>query len=634
VRFRTLRRKVLEVLVCMQIRTAILFPAALLLSAAAPPPATAPLRPADVLAHIQASINWYRLISSAEQTPPLASDVLLRDSTHAAAVKAVQLAFQFGQASATFLDTPGSAAAGPAQSRSLSQSAARAAARVESLQTRIKDLDASLQTARGSALATLRAERNTIQAELALATEVRDTVNTLAAFTPAAGSGGLGPEVQELERLVPEAAPGHAASARAASSATLAGASAYHSEPAGIFGLSAALFGLSHNHSQLRQTMSGTDSLARSLERLRTPLVDEVRGVVARSETLSTISGSEDAQQLAAGQHEIETLTARFHQLSAVLVPLGEQNIVLGTVRGNLAQALDGIDAQSSETGRSLLLRVGMLGLAIGTVVLLSALWRRITFRYVRDARRRTQFLTLRRLAVTCSIAIIVVLSFVTEFGSLATYAGLLTAGIAVALQNVILSVVAYFFLIGRYGVRSGDRVTISGVTGKVIDIGLVRIYLAELTASGGEFHPTGRIVVYSNSVLFQPSAMFKHMSETDYVWHTVRLVLTPESDVHLAESRIAKAVETAYQDYGQSIEKQHSDFERAVDTPLARPRPDVRLHYTEEGIEVRVLYPAQTQQAPAADKQMMQAIEAALTSEPKLALANAGTPRVVATAA
>jgi len=35
------------------------------------------------------------------------------------------------------------------------------------------------------------------------------------------------------------------------------------------------------------------------------------------------------------------------------------------------------------------------------------------------------------------------------------------TAGVAVALQSVILSVAAYFFLIGRYGVKVGDRVTI-----------------------------------------------------------------------------------------------------------------------------------------------------------------------------
>jgi len=48
---------------------------------------------------------------------------------------------------------------------------------------------------------------------------------------------------------------------------------------------------------------------------------------------------------------------------------------------------------------------------------------------------------------------------------------------VAVALQTVILSGVAYFFFIGRFGVRVGDRVTITNITGDVIEIGLFRIY-------------------------------------------------------------------------------------------------------------------------------------------------------------
>src|SRR5262249_62384450 len=128
------------------------------------------------------------------------------------------------------------------------------------------------------------------------------------------------------------------------------------------------------------QIMSVTDDLVRSLEQIRTPLVSEVRGLVRRSETLGTISGDEDVQQLASDQREIETLAARFKQLSAVLVPLGEQNIALGSVRRNLAQALEGVGAQYSDTVRNLLLRLGILALAIGAVVLVSALWRRLTF--------------------------------------------------------------------------------------------------------------------------------------------------------------------------------------------------------------------------------------------------------------
>ncbi len=121
------------------------------------------------------------------------------------------------------------------------------------------------------------------------------------------------------------------------------------------------------------------------------------------------------------------------------------------------------------------------------------------------------------------ALTLVIVFGLVSEFGSLATYAGLITAGLAVALQNVILAIVAYFFLIGRYGVRVGDRITLAGVTGRVVEIGLVRIYLMEL--AGPQMRSTGRMVVLSNAVLFQPTAMFKQMPGGDFYWHTITMV-------------------------------------------------------------------------------------------------------------
>jgi small-conductance mechanosensitive channel len=626
-------------------RLALVLLAALAFAPAQQAPAPLPLRADQVLDHLKDSIAWYRHVNTVEQTPALASDVLLRDSTHNSALKSLQLAFEFGHAAANLLDT---AAAGPPSAgtptRNLAQAATRAAARVESLQAKIKELDTSLETARGEARETIRAQRSTVQAELTLALQVRDTVNALAAFSPGSASG-LGPQIEDLEHTVPEAArdshTGKAAPsanppapAAAAAATTNAAVVPFRAESTGIIGLATELFTLSHNRGQIRQMMSGTADLVKSLQAIRTPVLNEVRTVVRRSETLGTISGDESVDQLGSDQREIENLSARFKQLSAVLVPLGEQNIVLGTVESNLMEAMNEIAAQYTETGRYLALRLGILAIAIGVVFLISSLWRRVTFRYVRDPKRRTQFLTLRRVLVACAISIVVVLSFVTEFGSLATYAGLLTAGIAVALQNVILSVVAYFFLIGRYGIRSGDRVTISGVTGTVIDIGLVRIYLAELAGPAGELHPTGRVVVYSNSVLFQPAALFKQMPETDYVWHTIRLVLSPDSDLHLAETRVREAVDTVYQNYRHSIERQHANFEKAVDAQMAQPQPDARLRYTDAGLEVLVFYPAQIKDASATDSQIVKALQDAIAADPNLKLAAAGTPHIVTNAA
>ena len=97
--------------------------------------------------------------------------------------------------------------------------------------------------------------------------------------------------------------------------------------------------------------------------------------------------------------------------------------------------------------------------------------------------------------------------------------------------KRVILSVAAYFFLIGRYGVRVGDRITVSGVTGDVIDVGLVRLYLMELSGTGIDLYPTGRVVVFSNSVMFQAAPFFKQLPGTAYAWHEVAVTLAPDAN-------------------------------------------------------------------------------------------------------
>ena len=103
------------------------------------------------------------------------------------------------------------------------------------------------------------------------------------------------------------------------------------------------------------------------------------------------------------------------------------------------------------------------------------------------------------------------------------------------------MSIAAYFFLVGRYGVRVGDRVTVvyngaNSVTGDVVDIGLVRFYLMEFAGSGIDMTPTGRIVVLPNSVLFETNPLFKQLPGTEYIWREIGLPLHPGTDAQLTE--------------------------------------------------------------------------------------------------
>jgi small-conductance mechanosensitive channel len=190
------------------------------------------------------------------------------------------------------------------------------------------------------------------------------------------------------------------------------------------------------------------------------------------------------------------------------------------------------------------------------------------------------------------------------------------------------LSMVAYFFLIGRYGIRVGDRVTISGVTGDVLDIGLVRLSMMEL---GADMHSTGRLVVYSNAVIFQPAAFFKQIPGINYVWHQVSLTLSTDSDFQIAEKKLNEAVDSIYQRYRAEIEQQHALFEQSVDVETNTPKPESRLRFSDTGLLFTVRYPAEMKDAATTDDQVMKALWDAIEKEPKLKFASAGTPKLQA---
>jgi small-conductance mechanosensitive channel len=276
--------------------------------------------------------------------------------------------------------------------------------------------------------------------------------------------------------------------------------------------------------------------------------------------------------------------------------------------------------------GRGLLLRVSALAIALVLVGIASDFWRRAIFRYIREQRRRNQIMLLRRIVMGLAIALILIFGLSTEIGSLATFAGFLTAGIAVALQNIILSVAAYFLLIGRHGIKVGDRIQIGEVTGDVVDIGLVRLQLVELDTSGSEARPTGRSVVFSNSVVFQPTSnFFKQLPESNFAWRKISLTLATDVDYALAQKSISGTVDGVYKSYKAELDRQHRELERSLAIHLGSTDPQTRLRLMEGGLEIVILYPVLLTEATAIDDRMTHALLTAIASEPRLRLVGAG---------
>jgi small-conductance mechanosensitive channel len=389
------------------------------------------------------------------------------------------------------------------------------------------------------------------------------------------------------------------------------------------------LVALTRKMHRLDQAMKSTDALSQSAQKLTAPLVANLTAAAQRGDAIEQ-QESTDPAVLAQQKRELDALTANFKQISALMLPLGKQRVLLERYKSSLANWRAAVKNDYSAEARALILRLSILGAVLIAFVALADLWRRATFRYIHDPRRRYQFLLLRRMVLWFVITVTVAFAFASELGSLATFAGLITAGIAVALQNVILAVAGYFFLIGRYGVKLGDRVQISGVTGDVVDIGLIRLHLMELGGTGADRQPTGRVVVFSNSIVFQPTASFyKQIPGTNFVWHEVTLTLAPQTDYHLAETRMLSAVEKVYGGYREKIEQQHRQMERTLNVSVPVPRPVSRVRLSQSGLEVVIRYPIELERAAEIDDKITRELLDALEQRPKLKLVGTGTPNI-----
>lgn len=641
--------------------------------APAPAPAVAtaalPLAPDQVVNHVSRTIGWYRGIMNLQQLPVDSEDVVPRDRLYQTALTSLQLAFDFGHAAGILAGTSGpnrSAAdednsqESDDQGSSVDRAAARMADRISNLQSQLVALDEQIAHAAAKDKDTLVARRAEVSAALDLAKEIQGTVAQIQRFEAMSGahaggaSGGLAAQIEDLRRSVPELraastgsraggtadaqaqgpagasgaqgeSGGQGASASKAkpappatpppNAASTANAEAFRPESAGVIALFGKWFSLEGARRQLADTTKQTDGLSQDLEKIRGDVTSQARTLARQN----LDSASTDAAQLVQSKLAFQQAATRFKQLSTLLVPIGEQGITVDNARSLLEEWRDSMAARTATVARYLALRLGFLLGSVAVVLVISEVWRRATFRYLHDARRRQQFLALRRVAVGLALTIVVVFGLVSEVGSLATYAGLITAGLAVALQNVILAVVAYFFLIGRYGVRVGDRITLAGVTGRVVEIGLVRIYLMELT--GPQLRSTGRMVVLSNAVLFQPTALFKQMPGGDFYWHTITLLLAPTTDVADAEKRLSEAAESVYAKYRPAIEQQHAALQRFIDFQTAMPQPEVYARLNTKGLEVTVRYPVEPAQAAATDQKMLLALREAQSRAPELQL-------------
>ncbi|MFZ0248218.1 MAG: hypothetical protein WAL68_21265 [Candidatus Binatus sp.] len=607
-------------------------PASRTTSAAASPPDAQ-----TVISYLSDVIRWYGHLSVEAQLVRDPDETLFFADDRQVAGEVLRLAFDYARKQAKFIakTSPNAgAAAGSAGSvadaglGNITQMYETLDAAANSIRARIKDLQARLAKAPARQRAAIASEIQESQSELDLKQERVNTLKALEQFKSGSSSpdqsGGLAAQIDELEHSISDSNAKRPPALPAESTFVA------RAEPNGIFGIIAELFALSNKLEALDQNSALAKALAARATGVRQSIINLIADLNARGNALSQGTGTADVATLKDRTKSFESLLEEYQLARDAGLPLNKQIVLLGIYTNNVGRWHAAIEQRWNKEFRSLVIRMIGLGAAFVLIFLGAMAWRWITNRYVTDIRRRGQVMAARRLVLGLIVLAVVLINFSDEIGSAATVVGFAAAGIAVALQNVILSIAGYFFLIGRFGIKAGDRVQIGGVTGDVIDIGLVKLSLMELGGIGTHHEPTGRVAVFSNAIVFQPSGnFFKQAPGTSFVWNEVRLTLAPNIDYRLAEKRLLEVVDEVFARYRDRVMRDYRHLERDLNIMLETPKPQSRLYLSKAGLEIVIRYPAETYSAPQITDEISRRVLDAIDREPSLRLASQGTANI-----
>lgn len=170
-------------------------------------------------------------------------------------------------------------------------------------------------------------------------------------------------------------------------------------------------------------------------------------------------------------------------------------------------------------------------------------LMKRFVIARIADIRVRYQWQKITLYLAVFLIIILIANTWFQMFGSVGTFLGLISAGVAIALKDPIVNMVGWAFILIRQPFKVGDRVQIGKIAGDVIDIRLFQFSVNEIGNWVDADQSTGRIIHVPNGIVFiEPQA--NYTAGFDYIWNEIPVLVTFESDWKKAKKVLTEIVD------------------------------------------------------------------------------------------
>ena len=228
--------------------------------------------------------------------------------------------------------------------------------------------------------------------------------------------------------------------------------------------------------------------------------------------------------------------------------------------------------------------------LTIILVLLARLLILRIAFKRVTDDRSRYQWRNTTSYLAFIFVVLMVGRIWFVGFHSLSTFLGLITAGLAIALQVPIVNLAGWFFILWRRPFEVGDRIEIGQVRGDIID---QRIFMFTMMEIGNWVHAdqsTGRIVHVPNGKVFQ-EFIANYSKGFQYIWNEIPVLITFESNWQKAERRLVAIVNQHAEHLTEKAKKRVQQAARKYLILYTKLTPIVYLSVADSGVMLTLRY-------------------------------------------
>lgn len=173
---------------------------------------------------------------------------------------------------------------------------------------------------------------------------------------------------------------------------------------------------------------------------------------------------------------------------------------------------------------------------------------------------------------------------------SLGTFLGLFTAGLAIALKDVVTNCAGWFYLLWQSPFKIGDRIQIKDHQGDVIDIGLFKFTILEIGNWVDANQSTGRMIRIPNADIFN-MPIANYSKGFNYIWYEIPIILTYESDWRKGKELFINLISEYAKSYEQQINQEMKSVKNDYPINYRYTTPTIYTSTLDHGISLTLRY-------------------------------------------